>query len=234
MSVALPISIFPSPNMTLREKLLVMKDRQRVLSEAAINVLRTQWYVIGESLKIPGAFAFETRWRRTNKKIGIKTSADRAVALTRDTSGGWGLLSRVDQVFVATWDQKGSPSRSKLPMRFQVYLFDPKKLIEVASQVYAKADDRSQSGIQWIPLDSDRANGDSTNLAAGSLSQHGRLIFDEPIEWISERVEGEEVLLKQDAEESVPALRLTIAEAKAGLAAQFGVKPDAIKIIIEG
>lgn len=233
MSVSLPITIFPLPRMTLKEKLLVMKDRQRVLAEATINVLRTQGYVIGESLKIPGAFAFETRWRRMSKKIGIKTSSDRSVAIPKDTSGGWGLLSQVDQVFVATWDQMGSPSRSKLPTRFQVYIFDPKRLIDIANQVYAKADDRGQTGIQWIPLD-DRADRDSTSLAGGSLSKHGRLIFEEPIEWTSELLEDDDAVNRQDAEELAAPGKLTIEEAKAGLAAQFGVRPDAIKIIIEG
>jgi hypothetical protein len=234
MAVALPISILPLPRMTKQEKLIVMKERQRVLSEATLDALRAQDYELGHSLKIPGAFAFSARWRRQDIKIGIKTSADRWVAVPKDSSGGWGVLSRVDQVFVATWDQKGSPSRSPLPKRFQVYKFDPKTLVEIGKQVYAKADACNQTGMQWIPLD-DYADRDSTSMAAGSLAKHGRIIFDESIQWTSEPLEvSDEAVEHQEIEELAAPLKLTIAEAKAGLAAHFRVSPDAIKIIIEG
>jgi hypothetical protein len=227
MPVSLPKSILPSSTMTKREKLIVMKERQKVLSEATLDVLKAQGYEMGASLKIPGAFAFTAQWRRQTKKVGIKTSADRWVAIPKDGSGGWGLLSRVDKVFVATWDQKAIPSHSQLPTRFQVYEFAPKTLIEMGEQVYAKADACNQTGMQWIPFDD--TDGDSTSMAAGSLGKHGRLIFEEPIEWTSEMLQADE-----EVEESTAPLKLTIAEAKAGLAAQFGVNADAIKITIEG
>jgi hypothetical protein len=232
MTVLLPVSILPSPAMTKREKLLVMKNRQRILSEAALAALRDQGYEPGVSLKIPGAFAFNSRWRRGDKKIGIKTSADRWVAIPKDGSGGWGVLSRVDQVFVVTWDQGGSPSRSSLPKRFQVYLFDPAVLIDMGKQAYAKAEASNQTGMQWLPLDD--ADRDRTSMAAGSLGKHGRIIFDEPIEWTSEVEVIGGSAERQEAQEPFEPLKLTIAEAKAGLAAQFGVSPDAIKISIEG
>jgi hypothetical protein len=82
-----------------------------------------------------------------------------------------------------------------------------------------------------------------TSMAAGHLLPHGEVVIDEPIEWTVPPDEPMGDFKVPKAPEPPPAhgstavaapMKLTIAEAKAGLAATFNVSPDAIKIIIEG
>ena len=144
MIIALPASILPSPGMTKKEKLRVMKARQSALSETAVDLLSELGYEIGASLKLPGAFAFSALKDGKETRIGIKTSADRFVGIPRDGAGTWGLLSHVDEVFVVTFDARHDPKR------FQLIAFDPALLIAMGETVYAKAQKAGQTGIQWI------------------------------------------------------------------------------------
>jgi hypothetical protein len=205
-----------------------MKERQSALCLAVLVFLEKHGYTIGPSLRIPGAYAFEATRQGKSTTIGIKSSADRWVGVPRDGGGGWGLLSRVQELFVATFDDRLDPRR------FHIIRFDPKKVIAVAERVYEKAEERGQTGIQWVPLD-EREDSDATSTAAGHLLPLGQLMLNEPIEWVDD--DGTEGHGSPDAGadggEGAPR-GLTIAQAKAGLAATFGVSPDAIKITIEG
>lgn len=232
MPVTLDKSLVDTEGLTKKEKLRVMKARQSALALMTLSLLEKMGYQKGASLKIPGGFAFQATRDGTPTRIGIKTSADRWVGVPRDGSGNWGLLSAVDEVFVVTFDDRFAQTR------FQVYAFDPKVLTSMGETVYAAAKKAGQTGIQWIPLDEHEGRS-GTSMSAGHLLPHGRKIIDEPIEWVSDAAELElgEALSPDSHFETaeVPApLKLTIAEAKAALAATFGVSPDAIKIMIEG
>ena len=61
MSILLSKDLLPSPKMTKKEKLKVMKARQSALSYATLTVLQQQGYQVSQSLKIPGAFGFHAK-----------------------------------------------------------------------------------------------------------------------------------------------------------------------------
>jgi hypothetical protein len=210
--------------MSKKEKLKVMKARQNALSFAALALLKDVGYVIGASLKIPGAFGFHATRNGKPTKIGIKTSADRWVGVPRNKTGSWGLLDACDELFVVTFNDRYDPKQ------LQVIAFDPKKVIAMGKKVYAKAEKENQTGLQWIPLDN-HLNNETTAMAAGPLGPHGTVIFDEQITWISG--DNPEAGGLSATASSTP-LHLTIPQAKAALALTFGVSPDAIKITVEG
>jgi hypothetical protein len=122
-------------------------------------------------------------------------------------------------------------------------LGEKRDLVQLAS-LHAKAAKAEQSGLQWIPLDN-HPNKHTTAMAAGPLLPHGKIIFDEEIEWTSgDDPEPDEATAEAaippasangGATQPTPApLRLTIPEAKAALALTFGIHPEAIKITVEG
>lgn len=237
MTISLSKNLLPPKNATKLEKLKIMKTRQSALSKVALKTLTNQDYKLGESLKIPGTFAFKASHGTKRTSVGIKTSADRWLGVPRDGGGTWGVLSRVEEVFVVTFDDR------EKPRRLQVYAFDPRVIIDMAERVYAEAGRRGQTGIQWIPLD-DHADRNGTSTIAGSLGKRGRIILDEVIEWTSAESD-EEPQFKVIDENRLSAnwdagqgpndlVKFTIAQAKLGLAAQYGVSVDSIKIIIEG
>jgi hypothetical protein len=235
MSVTLDKALIDTKGLTKKEKLRVMKARQSALCLITLGMLEKMGYERGTSLKIPGAFAFNATCSGKLTKIGLKTSADRWVGVPRDGSGNWGLLSAVDEVFVVTFDDR------YVQTRMQVLAFDPKVLITMGEKVYAAAKKSGQTGIQWIPIDKHEGRS-GTSMTAGHLLPHGKMIIDEPIEWTSEgdNPDTSDVSVPdavEDDEEpkaTTTPIKLTISQAKAGLAANFGVSEDAIKITIEG
>src|SRR5712691_7248137 len=118
MPVVLSKELLPSASMTKKEKLKVMKARQRALSYAALTVLEQKGYVFGGSLKIPGAFGFKATRNGKPTKIGIKTGADRWVGVPRNEAGSWGLLDACSELFVVTFNDRYDPKR------LQVIAFD--------------------------------------------------------------------------------------------------------------
>lgn len=232
MTISLSNAVLSTPSMSKREKLVAMKRRQAALSLAAKEIMEAKGYVFGSSLRIPGTYAFEATVRGKRVRVGFKTSADRWLALPRNAEGEWGLLSAVDQVVVATF-KEAFPRND--PRHLQIVLFEPSILIDMAKEVYALADKKGQTGMQWIPFD--ERDGDSAAVArsAGTLVDKGKLIAEERITWTS--VQAKEIpelhLDEPNIAQEPPTLRLTIPQARAGLAAGLGVPPAAIKIIVE-
>jgi hypothetical protein len=238
VSLSLPKKLFPLAGTSRREKLKVMKARQSALSHVALTLLQKKGYVLGLSLKIPGAFGYHAIRSGRPTKIGIKTSADRWVGVPRNKdSGSWGLLDAVDELFVVTFNDRYDRKR------LQVIAFDPKKVVAMGEKVVAKQQKKGQTGLRWIPLDP-YWNEEVTGMTAGPLGPHGTIIFDEEIQWTSsddpepDKPPAAEMPTPpangQVPEAVPPPLRLTIPEAKAALALTFGVSPDAIKITVEG
>lgn len=220
MIIPLPTSILASPGMTRKEKLRVMKTRQSALSETAVDLLSELGYAIGESLKLPGAFAFAALKDGKETRIGIKTSADRYVGIPRDGAGTWGLLSHVDEVFVVTFDARHDPKR------LQLIAFDPALLIAMGEKVYAKAQKAGQTGIQWIPLD-DQPNSGMTSMAAGPLLPHGEVVVDGEIAWLGATPAG-----MGHAPDPAAPEQAIIPAFKASLAAALGVGVESIHITV--
>jgi hypothetical protein len=161
---------------TRQEKFQVMQDRRKVLTRVAKQVLESAGYVPGQSLKIPGAHSFEAKFKGGTVKVGIKTSADRWVSIPRDGSGGFGLLSGVDEVFIVTFDEW--PGARKV----QIYRFDPKLITDRAIRVYEDADRRGHTGLQFLPLD-DLSDRRTTTVHRSNLKELGELFFEDEIEW---------------------------------------------------
>lgn len=230
MPVRLPKHLWPTEGMTKKEKLLVMKERQAWLAHWVRQRLGHEGYTFGESLKLPGSFAFHAKTKDAELRVGIKTATDRWVGVPRQPNGEWGLLSAVDVVFVVT------VSPVKNPKALQIYEFAPAAIIEKATKVYAKAAAVKQTGFQWIPLDHHEGRS-GTSMAAGPLGPVGRLIVEEEIEWIEHEDDprlseaNRQSTKDDDPDRGQP---LTISEAKRRLALAFGVRPDAIEITIRG
>jgi hypothetical protein len=226
MSVYLQKDLWADSKASKREKLLAMKQRQIAFVDIAKAQLSSLGFEFGQTLKLPGAYAYSAKKNGQNIRVGIKTAADRWVGVPRQPNGEWGLLSSVDLVFVVTVDVFQAPSE------VEIYEFDPAAIIEKAKKVYATAAANGQTGLQWIPLDHHDGRS-STSMSAGPLGQVGKKIVVQKIEWIGDAVSAsEEVANADEVFSSVGGL--TITEAKRRLALTFGVTPDAIDITIRG
>src|SRR5205085_1627781 len=147
--------------------------------------------------------------------------------------GGLGPLETVDAVALLTFNKdliRDDEDESEQGRRLQVLLFDASPIREKARQQHATL--RQEWG--WLPLD---VKGD--NLDPFSVEDLGRLVYEADVEWIDEPLpSGEDAasemtLRARDGQrvasrEVTEPLRLTITEAKRGLAAHYGVPPDNI------
>ncbi len=224
MTTTLNRDLWANEDASKKEKLLVMKQRQVAFVEFAKAKLAGLGFEFGASLKLPGAYAFQTKKDGKSIKVGIKTAADRWVGVPRQPNGQWGLLSAVDLVFVVTVDSFYTPSE------IQLYEFDPLVVIEKAKKVYATAATHGQTGLQWIPLDHHEGRS-STSMSAGPLGPVGKVIVAEQIKWIESVAASKETF---EGAEQHSDIGLSILEAKRRLAITFGVNPEAIDITIRG
>jgi hypothetical protein len=216
------------------------------LTMEAKRILTEKGYTLRASLGVPGAFGFEAEYDGRRVPIGIKTAADRWMSIPRNAAGEFGLLEKIDRLFVVTFD--AWPNATK----FQLWEFDPAEIIDKAKRAYAEAARLKQAGLQFLAFDDDFVRRPSSAKAAGHLTEVGKLIFEEVIEWTkeeSEKVETTEdshpsklrILPKPKAPAHTPEeppasvpRKLTLQEAKEGLAAAFGVSPESIEITIRG
>jgi hypothetical protein len=220
MSVSLSKDLLPQPNMTRQQKFQVMQNRRTRLVEIAKGHLVSSGYTLGGSLKVPGAHAFETSTGGKSVRVGIKTSADRWMGVARDGAGGYGMLERIDRLFVITTDDWTAPKR------VEIYQFDPKKIIAIASTVYEEADRLGHTGLQFLPLDEDTGRRPSTTKSAANLIKHGTLVFDEAIIWDDEACDPVTVAETTDEEREAGIME----RIKAMLADHMGVRPELIEI----
>ena len=210
---------------TRQVKFQVMQDRRKVMTGVAKQVLESSGYVLGQSLKIPGAHSFEAKMPKGHTvKVGIKTSADRWVSIPRDGSGHFGLLSGVDEVFIVTFDEWPGPRK------VQIYRFDPKLITERAIRVYEDADRRGHTGLQFLPLD-DLSDRRTTTVHRSNLKELGKLFFEDEIDWTEEPPSPpsptKAVATPADHEPSEAPIMDRI---KAMLADHLGVRPELIDI----
>jgi hypothetical protein len=151
----------------------VMQHRRKRLTEICTEVLKARGYVLGPSLRVPGAHSFSAERNGTVVRIGIKTGADRWVSVPEP---GKGLLAVVDEIFVVAFDHW------PIPGRIQVYRFEADLIARKAKTVYQAADYKR---LQFLALDKidemDRAP--TTVVVDQNLKADGELFFDEPIEW---------------------------------------------------
>lgn len=240
MSLKMPKSLLPDQGMSRQEKFQVMQKRRTFVVDFARRAIAEMGYSLGESLKVPGAHAYQATRDGNPVRIGIKSCIDRWVAVPKDNAGEFGQLSRTDVLFIIAMD-----NWPESPKRLQIYKIDSKIVAKKAAMVHAEADRLQQTGQLFIPLD-DRSDRSGTNMIAGSLQSHLELVLDEEIEWLDDP--SPDSVSKDVKKDITPPLqlessvridnlkpvKLTIAEAKAGLAENYGVSLDSIEITIRG
>jgi hypothetical protein len=189
----------------------------------AVELLSQLGYSIGAELNIHRAFAFNAVKNGRTVKIGIRAGSDRWMAVTMPSLTPGGELVEVDEVILITF------ADPKTRQAIELWSFAAPLIADVAQKVFAAA---GTTGQQWLPLD-DALDAEVHSMVAGSLRKHGKLLIAEPVNWVEDTQFTAEKNIHEGGE-LFGATKLTIAEAKAGLAAQFGVSPDSIKITIEG
>ncbi|WP_029031021.1 hypothetical protein [Salinarimonas rosea] len=221
----------PTAEMSRKEKATAQARRRSILTDFAKEAMIAQGYQLGASLGVPGAHGFEATIDGQRVRVGVKTAADRWLSIPRNDAGEFGLLDKIDVLFTVTFDRW--PDARKV----QVYEIDPAALIEKARIAYDKAEELNHHGLQFLPFDEELTRKTATAQAAGHLLEIARLFTEEDIEWDgeafstpSEPSPETEIEIEQV---TAPSRRLTIQEAKEGLALTFGVDPSAIKISIE-
>ncbi|WP_406854637.1 hypothetical protein ABEG18_19100 [Alsobacter sp. KACC 23698] len=234
----LPRKLLPAIEMSRQEKAAAQAERRSLLTQIAKKALESKGYAIGDSLRVPGAHGFEAAKAGETVRFGIKTAADRWLSVPRNEAGEFGLLEKVDVLLVVTLDEW--PNAKEV----QIYKFDPAEIIRRAKLAYDQAERLQQTGFQFLPFDKAGALRAGPGRAAGYLLEVGEIFFREMIEWTSSsedsvaEVELEKVSpVAPEVPETTPATSrrsLTLQEAKDGLAATFGVSPDAIEITIRG
>ena len=225
MTTYFPESIKPASGEEPAERRAKRRLLRKAMRQRARAILSQQGYTIGDSLGIPRANAFEAVQNGKSVKVGIRSSADRWVALTQPALAPGGELAVVDYLYVITF------SDPKTRDTVQLWQFDGPVVADMGKQIFEAS---GKSGQQWLPLD-DAQDVDVPSMKAGSLAKRGKLIAEEKVEWSDKSEPMISSDIDDDEEDkSGPPFRLTIGQAKTGLARQFGVSTDSIKITIEG
>ncbi|MER8371744.1 hypothetical protein [Mesorhizobium sp. M1406] len=189
-----------------------LRNRMRELGK---TVVEANGYTVGGSLGLDRGRAYHAKRNGKAVKIGFRASADRWIAATTPALAAGGELAEVDEIFVIAFKDP------KVRDVIEVYRFKASVIADAAKKVFAAS---GKTGQQWIPLDDTKDEG-VHSMAGGSLGKHGEVISTVDVVWEDGGAGGVEA----------PApFKLTIDQAKAGLAAQFGVSKDAIRITIEG
>jgi len=227
MKTYFPSELKPAPGEQPADRRAKRRLLRKAMRQEARTLITRNDYTIGDSLKIPRAAAFQAAHNGKPVKIGIRSSADRWLALTQPALAAGGELTEVDEIFVITF------ADAKKRDVIQLWRFEAAIVAGMANKVFAAS---GKTGQQWLPLD-DTQDADVHSMVAGSLSKHGTMLVEQPVQWVDDMPVPS---AQSGASTGAPAagsgmeLRLTIAQAKRGLAAHFGVEPDSIKITIEG
>ena len=229
MKTSFPASLKPTTGQKPAER----RARRRLLRNAmrseAKSILSTLNYSFGTKMDVAKG-AFEATLNGKPLRISIRAGADRWLAVTQSALSPDGELAQVNELILITFaDQQTRDS-------IQLWRFDASIVAAMGKKVFEAA---STMGQQWLPLD-DTLDDQVHSMAAGSLAKHGVLLAEQPVEWLTDFPEtethpaaaGNSKIEATHSEGSQ--FKLTIAQAKAGLAAQFSVDPDSIKITIEG
>lgn len=215
-------SLLRQDNLSRQEKFQVMQLRRARLIEVGKNVIEGLGYKIGGSLRQPGGHAFAAKLDGKDTRIGMKTSSDRWLGLSKDVDGGFGLLGKVDLLFVVAFDRWPEPEA------IQVYEFDAKDILERAEGVYAEAKKLGHTGLQFLPLDaiSDRR---PAMTKFGNLAKLGKIVFEENITWSdaeNETVEEDHVEGRAQSVTELPIME----RIKMMLSEHMGVRPELIEV----
>lgn len=212
-------SLLRQDNLSRQEKFQVMQLRRARLTEVGKHAIEGLGYKIGKSLKQPGAHAFTAKLHGKDVRIGMKTSSDRWLGMSKDIDGGFGLLGKVDLLFVVAFDCWPEPET------IQVYQFDAKDILERAEGVYEEAEKLGHTGLQFLPLDaiSDRR---PAMTKFGNLAKLGKIVFEEKITWS----DAEEDAEADQTEEEAPAELPIMERIKMMLAEHMGVPPEKIEV----
>ena len=215
MIAKFPANLRPGEGETAANRQANRRELRNLMRALGKTVAEANGYTIGESLGLDRGRAFHAKRNGKPVKIGFRASSDRWIAATMPALALGGELAEVDEIFVTAFKDP------KVRDLLEVYRFKASVIADAAKKVFAAS---GKTGQQWIPLD-DAKNEDVHSMAGGSLAKHGEIISTVGVVW-----EGAGA---DDSGTSAP-FKLTIEQAKTGLAAQFGVSKDAIRITIEG
>ncbi|MER9913998.1 hypothetical protein NKJ71_25565 [Mesorhizobium sp. M0050] len=215
MTAYFPSSLMPTAGETKANRQANRRELRNRMREHGKAVVEANGYKVGEALGLERGRAYHAKRNGKSLKIGFRAGADRWIAATSSALDAGGELTEVDEIFVVTFKDP------KVRDAIEVYRFKTSVIVDAANKVFAAS---GKTGQQWIPLDDAKDMG-VHSMAGGSLGKHGEVISTVDVVWKDGDVGGADV--------TAP-LKLTLDQAKAGLAAQFGVSKDAIHITIEG
>lgn len=226
MTAYFPSSLIPSggqPDSVRRANRRLLRKKMK---ERATELIKDLGYTLNSRLDLGRAVAYMATKDGISVKIGIRSGAERWVALTQSALSAGGELAEVEELFVATFaDTKKRDS-------IELWRFETSVVVDMAEKIFAAS---GTTGQQWLPLD-DTQDTDVHSMVAGNLKQYGERVAKEPVTWVGAAPASSSSIQEEDGligSATTPA-KLTIAEAKAGLAAYFGVAVDNVRITIEG
>lgn len=200
----------------------------KMLRGAAVMALMKRGYEV-ESFtgrgRPPGTFLKLTKDGKESV-CTVRSTRDRWIAFHRREDGGWDTLDKADFVAIAAVDDRQTPTK------MEVYLLEQApvtKAFDAAFEARTNAGHIIKENTPWVGLDAPKTQS-VTAIGAGLAD---KALWCEVIGPGSEAAHEELVSGPGD----IPApekTTLTIADAKKGLAAHYGVTPESIEIIIRG
>jgi len=223
MAIRLSRNLLRNEGDTREEKFQRMQGRRSSLVKVAKDALEMLGYSLGASLKVPGGHAYRATFKGKSVKVGIKTSADRWVGASRDRKGEFGLLSKVDEVFIVAFNDWHRPTK------IEMFKFDPQAILTVAKQAYSEADKHQQTGLKWFPLDKNAGQWRDTSQHNANLAAKGTKFFEDEIIW-SESAEPQEGDKDGSSRTSLLEEMPIMEKIRTMLSKHMGVRPELIEI----
>jgi hypothetical protein len=167
------------------------------------------------------------------RPVAVKSAGWRWLGMPRGKGGGYGVVSLAQTVFIVAPDVPGA-----VPEKFlEIYQVDARKLVAYADQRYASALAAGQVGHLWLELDPRTGPAHAVHTQTGLLADlDAELVAQVGVEWadIAQPSNAEPTKKLSVATAPVEPAALTIARAKAALAAALGLEADRIDIVIRG
>lgn len=200
----------------------------KMLRGAAVTALMKRGYEV-ESFtgrgRPPGTFLKLTKGGKESI-CTVRSTRDRWIAFHRREDGGWDTLDKADFVAIAAVDDRQTPTKMEIYLLEQAPVM---KAFDAAFEARTNAGHIIKENTPWVGLDAPK-NQSVTAVGSGLADQ---ALWCEVIDPASE-VAREEMVAEPEAPKAEKPVTLTIAEAKKGLAAHYGVATDSIEIIIRG
>jgi hypothetical protein len=212
--------------------------RKTGLCGVFLSLAAERGFTVGNSLKVPGAYAFEMIKDGKTHRIGMKSAYDRAL------NTAFEMGKKVDEVWVFTfkWNDDEGDDVDWRPVALQAYRISALDLAAKFKKVEtARANSKTPKAYAFIPITRSDAEDEETKwfgVAGGSLDDTAELIFEGPLVF-SDRGAAR-IETASDAQgaglfgsEPVQGIAELVLQHKQALAKLYGTTVDRVRILVE-